>query len=632
MTANELVVQVAGLLYSCAVMVFIIIQAIIIYKEVVQHLRKTSLAALKDVVSNLLGAVMLQSWSIQPLDRRIHAIVQERIAARIRSAAVIVSHVVLIWLVMTANTVARNSGPWFKGSELLCLRQLLTLPGNIWIVIMAPVAQVWTARPRWVGPSSSYVIWVAHCVFDCGSAFLHISTEHLISARLTRIAFRFVLAVFLGNAPMATVVNILISVFSVIAHIRLNCKANVNCTATRSWDVPSCPAGTAFGEFVNNEFIASVCIIFSAWLLEHRTRREAKATLEASVSAQAEVGIEQLLSAMSDAVLRLDNKLRIMNGSPQLAGLLFRGGGRNMLEGCSFIDLVAEEDRERVIHCLAPCTVQDMISSGCDCQAQAQAEEEQIHVAPTLHMSLLDGHNGPVPVQMFFVPFRNVVFEHCYLLGIRELLDFERLPPAPSEGDVNNALAGPHTIFYESIRAVDSDVPSLLSGDIERMLSEGICIWFFAASFQILRASPGFSALCGPSSVEVPFVRWVPVDQMKRFKEFVQTVVNKEYNAEEDSEEESSGPVRGTIQFQPPGMHSSVVYDSTFTMEMDTQALLENETNKSDEDDMWVIRMTLDNVRRHRGGGSSSKGAQAKKERRERQLCVTTLGRPRMHL
>eukprot|EP00927_Polykrikos_kofoidii_P084749 TRINITY_DN9023_c0_g1_i2.p1 TRINITY_DN9023_c0_g1~~TRINITY_DN9023_c0_g1_i2.p1 ORF type:complete len:631 (-),score=84.56 TRINITY_DN9023_c0_g1_i2:30-1922(-) len=619
-----------GLTYIGSMAVFVVVQAIIIYRELAR-LSVTGLgSAVKTVLSNIVGIVRLQRKVDDPLERHIHAIVQERVADRIRRAATMSSHLAIVGVVLRAGMFSSQM-PRINDSLSICVAQYLKLPEVIWLVILTPISQVWTACPLWVGPRTSYVIWVVHCAFDCGSPFLFVSFDHLVSGRLVRVAYRFMFAAVLGNPPIATIVNSLISLCSIFAYTTLVCQSNFDCAASRTWDIASCEGNSGISEFAQNEIITSVFVILLAWLLEHLARNEARATFEASMSAQAKVKTEQLLSAMSDAVLRLDSHFRIQNGSTQLAGLLFRRNGRNEIGGCSFIDLVAEEDRDRVICCLSPAPAQDVVTVDADGNPvedqQSTAHEAEIHVAPTLHLSLLDGHNGPVPVQMFFVQFQNLVDECCYLLGIRGLLDVERLPPAPLDGSVHTSPTPIHTVFHESVPSVDSDVPSLLSGDLESMLEVQNCLWFSAVTFLILRASPSFSALCGPSSVEVPFIDWVPADQKNHFKELVQTTVNNFYN------EEGSCHTSGEIRFHPPGLRSRALYGATFTLDMDDVSVLKCEN----EDDALVIRMTLHDVKLHRGSKSSKSSfhhemMQAKSERLERQRRVTTNGRSKIAL
>ena len=125
--------------------------------------------------------------------------------------------------------------------------------------------------------------------------------------------------------------------------------------------------------------------------------------------------VSSLLCPCFDAVLTVDEGLRLAKDSQQLSAMLLitrRESGPG-LETRSLLDFFCSEDRARV--------KQQFEATCCSGSSAAMA----------LNADMLDVDQNRVKVQVFHVHFRNLAGEPSFLVGVRELNERDEAVPAP---------------------------------------------------------------------------------------------------------------------------------------------------------------------------------------------------------
>ncbi|CAJ1398475.1 unnamed protein product [Effrenium voratum] len=123
--------------------------------------------------------------------------------------------------------------------------------------------------------------------------------------------------------------------------------------------------------------------------------------------------VSGLLTACYDAVLEVDQALRLTQDSPQLSAMLLRTQGVGSLSGASLLDFFCHGDRARISEQLQRSTAQSAVA---------------------LNADMSDSDVNRVKVELICVQFDSLRSERCFLVGVREMQDLERGPlPAPSQ-------------------------------------------------------------------------------------------------------------------------------------------------------------------------------------------------------
>ncbi|CAJ1401384.1 unnamed protein product [Effrenium voratum] len=130
--------------------------------------------------------------------------------------------------------------------------------------------------------------------------------------------------------------------------------------------------------------------------------------------------VSSLLAACYDAVLEVDQGLRLAHDSPQLSSMLLRTQRASGLSGEVLPNLFHEEDRARISEQFRTSTSQS---------------------ATALNADILDSDFNRVKVELVCVQFDNLTNDRCFLVGIREIQDFERgsLAAAPVHPPTSSA-------------------------------------------------------------------------------------------------------------------------------------------------------------------------------------------------
>ena len=107
-----------------------------------------------------------------------------------------------------------------------------------------------------------------------------------------------------------------------------------------------------------------------------------------------------LLNLTCDAVLELDESLRLMSPCPKLSTMLLGRPGAT-LEGTKFTDFVASSDAERAV---------EILLMPQECAAHA------------FHTHLVDSCSSKFRTEVFQVKYLTANGKQCHLLGLREFL------------------------------------------------------------------------------------------------------------------------------------------------------------------------------------------------------------------
>eukprot|EP00927_Polykrikos_kofoidii_P065352 TRINITY_DN61110_c0_g1_i1.p1 TRINITY_DN61110_c0_g1~~TRINITY_DN61110_c0_g1_i1.p1 ORF type:complete len:559 (-),score=56.56 TRINITY_DN61110_c0_g1_i1:43-1719(-) len=497
--------SVGGVVCLSVLLALIVVHSIMTLIRVCRWNRMLLPTIAKTVVEEiLLGAGLATPTTL--LDRRIHELVEEDHVCRIRLAARVQSHIAIFpvtWMVLEIAF----------GSEF----NLLLMNRILFHVVITAVSLWWATFPNLVTRSSVRLVWFIHCFLEVINVFMYSGLESLPNRVNATLACRVIMAAYVANLPMATVANLVILVCHVLVHNLLSCGHDIDTIHSEIFETACVkpPPST----LVFHMLVSLIAVVLVAWIFQYHAKVAAKYRFKAGAAAQAEKKKDNLLTTKSDIILHLDQNLNIVGPSHKLAGLLHRHDSNPDLDGCCFLDLLVNADREYVF---------SRFSS-----SSSDMSEDESPAVSMLHTHLLDVWRRPVSVQLFFNSFKNLNCESCFILGICERLNNERGPL--EERDALSTISEGSASTVEESRCLAT-------------VGKEISVWLHAASFQIARASPGFLASFGQSFDGVQIVQWIDDDdEQAKFMMTLQDAVNNFFN--ENSEKGSSG----TVRFQPPG-------------------------------------------------------------------------------
>ena len=192
--------------------------------------------------------------------------------------------------------------------------------------------------------------------------------------------------------------------------------------------------------------------------------------------------VSSLLTACYDAVVEVDDSLKLTDHSRQLSTMLLHSGPRDSrgLEGRCLLDIFSEEDQARISH-----------------QFQASISSESTSVM-ALNADMLDADQNRVKVELFHAQFRNLSNQRCFLVGVRELQ------------------------FNEQVEALPA-TPALTAFDGE------LSITFEVSSFDVLHMTEDMERLCQTCLGKIPenILEISSAPSRPTFCETIQELVNK---------------------------------------------------------------------------------------------------------
>jgi len=171
-----------------------------------------------------------------------------------------------------------------------------------------------------------------------------------------------------------------------------------------------------------------------SWIMSGILHEKAELELERGNVASQLSAASSLLRLTCDAVIELDNDLRMTEDSPELAYMLMRSGPGATLKGANFLDFMVPDDALRV---------QDILGS------EARPSDSSLAISPgrqimarAFHTRFIDSYNTKICMEVFQVRYSKLDDQKCYLLGLRDFTDVK-------------PLAGDHSGTADSLLEMD---------------------------------------------------------------------------------------------------------------------------------------------------------------------------------
>ncbi|CAK8997172.1 unnamed protein product [Durusdinium trenchii] len=213
--------------------------------------------------------------------------------------------------------------------------------------------------------------------------------------------------------------------------------------------------------------------------------RDAKATVELKSRSIELEAVSCLLRGFCDAVVEVDEQLRIVENSQQLLTMLLRSSHSTDLAGRNFLSLFCSDDKPKVSDCLT------------------SVSTSHTHA---LNARILDGDGNSVKVELLHIRF--LTAEDCVhrLVGVREFQDVQDVVGAFGACELQENLRG----TSDSVPAYAANVESAelhardaretcreTRSTTETSTSDDPMILFDLGSFTILQANKPARQFCG---------------------------------------------------------------------------------------------------------------------------------------
>eukprot|EP00928_Gymnodinium_smaydae_P043145 TRINITY_DN2896_c0_g1_i9.p1 TRINITY_DN2896_c0_g1~~TRINITY_DN2896_c0_g1_i9.p1 ORF type:complete len:587 (-),score=53.59 TRINITY_DN2896_c0_g1_i9:228-1988(-) len=420
---------------------------------------------------------------------------------------------------------------WYASHDWSGARVFLLTSVHTMCVPMMIFGSVCYARPQW---ATTRVSDVAHiCIAAkiilqlCSPLILPDGEQNsvrILFEGTSIVALRILLAVTLGNARLACLLNMLMGSASVAGY----------------WNASEF-AVSLFPDhkfsFAFRELVASALVIGLAWYAEANLYSDVRASLQLNESTQAQTTLKTVLSATCDAVLYVDSWLRLTLPSPELAVMLLKREANDALLHTCLCDLAFDSNDETLLKARLP---RDVGSAG----------NQPDTLAPMIQLSLKDSCGSRVACEMFYCAFMNVDDQLCYLVGVRELNEGGREMPPPYAHELPLALP-PLSNSSNSDSAHSSSGSNFnLRTDVNDEIA--IVVDLFSGELDITDSTDGFRQLGGRSSVEVPFLRWV--DGKRNQKKFAAWLFELVQLWEDKGSVPGAKMGSATFRLRPPGL------------------------------------------------------------------------------
>jgi len=241
----------------------------------------------------------------------------------------------------------------------------------------------------------------------------------------------------LGNVPMVTFWNLVsfLMSFSLVAR-----ESNPD-------------PGIQISCFIVLEGLYAASAVCCAALASHAMWAQARKVIEAKAWSGERSATQELLHLVCDAVVELNEDLRIVEDVPKFAAMVTPGPSGTVVRGAELQQYMAkEEDRQRF---------QQLMTT--------YADSDGSSLPKALHASLRDSLGNLVNVEMFYVHFQDIDLRRHYFVGIREFYDMpipemKNFPP-PNHHHGLSTPSVARQILHESRRhaGIGSTPPSLPS-------------------------------------------------------------------------------------------------------------------------------------------------------------------------
>eukprot|EP00928_Gymnodinium_smaydae_P083844 TRINITY_DN6707_c0_g1_i3.p1 TRINITY_DN6707_c0_g1~~TRINITY_DN6707_c0_g1_i3.p1 ORF type:complete len:575 (+),score=72.22 TRINITY_DN6707_c0_g1_i3:77-1801(+) len=445
------------------------------------------------------------SWSLcwrrralNAFESKVISVLAERRLARSVTAYRVAGVVVLAFFVLW-SFIAESEFPYTEDAP--AMRQLLwgTHVQVLPILILGVMSQFCPQK------MTTCALDVAHLLMTSKLAVHQLGARNkamLLYENTTIYTLRLFFAVTLGNSTFTVVLNVAMSVASIVGYWNAPTNDELDWLLTADHKQ----------SFIWREMYACVAISLLARFVEAWTISDVRASLKLSDSAQVVTTISTILSATCDAVLYLSSTLRFVAPSPQLASILLKCGGENALLDTCLADLVfSSEDKRQLIKHMPPS----------DAFVRAPADK----LAPMVQLALKDSNGARVLCQMFYARSASIDNQTCYVVGVRELGETREMPPSKfgTTCAINALMESRARKAAKRSRGSRSNGSgSSCSGSYVTVRPEGdaeiaITIDTMSEELDITSCTEGFMQLGGPSSSGLPLLRWIKKKDQAKF-------------------------------------------------------------------------------------------------------------------
>ncbi|CAK8988590.1 unnamed protein product [Durusdinium trenchii] len=213
--------------------------------------------------------------------------------------------------------------------------------------------------------------------------------------------------------------------------------------------------GTGAVYALRMELLSGLGVLGFAWIMNNILQFKAELRVESGNVATQLSAASSLLRLTCDAVIELDNELRLIEDSPELACMLLKNSPGASLKGCSFLDFIPPDDASRAQENLAPAGSMNKQGSFSSFGSFNSDSEMQI-TAHAFHTRLVDSYNGKICTEVFQVRYTKLDGQKYYLLGLRDFTDVKSLAggnAADSVAEFDNPVSQSHSISFPMFRS-----------------------------------------------------------------------------------------------------------------------------------------------------------------------------------
>eukprot|EP00811_Abedinium_folium_P012339 NODE_2143_length_2283_cov_18.724490.p1 GENE.NODE_2143_length_2283_cov_18.724490~~NODE_2143_length_2283_cov_18.724490.p1 ORF type:complete len:498 (+),score=56.82 NODE_2143_length_2283_cov_18.724490:553-2046(+) len=301
-------------------------------------------------------------------------------------------------------------------------------------------------------------------------------------------------------------------------------------------------------------------IVWGAWKVHKAAVTSAQHELSAASA---------LLRTMCDAVIELDEGLRIKHHAPALAMMLMHAQ-RSSLKDTDLRSLLFSEEDVLGLERSLTNTSENRIANAC-------------------HLRMRDSDCNPLRVEVFHISFRGQGNQPCHLLGIREYADAGRL--------VRNVDSEAISVPIGGAVGAESDVVSSLDSSIA-----AISLQIDAISLKIMACSPTLCTLLGHSPLGANFQGWLWGRDRIKFLRKYHDAVNELLNADDGQELAyviNAGRVKLMCPLQIPQMVLPLKVSCRFWLDFPSSCCTSDVGEDSSSDDL-IAHLELTNVQLRR--------------------------------
>eukprot|EP00929_Paragymnodinium_shiwhaense_P090870 TRINITY_DN50963_c1_g1_i1.p1 TRINITY_DN50963_c1_g1~~TRINITY_DN50963_c1_g1_i1.p1 ORF type:complete len:633 (-),score=93.18 TRINITY_DN50963_c1_g1_i1:367-2265(-) len=417
--------------------------------------------------------------------------------------------------------------------------------------MMAMFGWLWPSRIRGTTLNIYHTVVFARLCWQCGtceSVYQLFASDHL------SVGVRFFAAVTVGKPAFTFGINVAYSILkvAVVSKLYAALSSEENDFVNQYW-------GGEYTYVINEMFLfmALWCVsaVVDAWNFS-----SVRANLKAQTLSTSEVTVKAILVVLCDAVVTVDKDLAFCSDAMEIASFLVRSPLNSSYKGVSLLELVEEDDRERV---------------------RERITTAQMGHGTTLSLSarLIDGNGNPLNVQMYCTCFIDISDCRAYVIGILEVKDSMYDNQRQDTLAINcyeeawNGIRGSGALHSAS----EPDRDSFVSVETEESVNvplmsdaDGMEIWVDIAepsgSMPVVNTNFSARAIGGPHSVVgVSFLEWLRPNNAAE----VVTSIAAAWDRFQEGVENSQAPDLGWWHLRPPhAMRAGLEYKARMTLDL----------------------------------------------------------------